>query len=168
MKKMKTLKFKVAALLFTAILFGLQIGSFAQRGYGMNHGQGNGQGYFCDNIPGLTDQQKSEIEEMRVAHWKERQTIQNQINEKNARLRTLQTSDNTSLQSVNNIIDEISDLQNKHWKNRAAHLQKVRNLLTDEQKVYFDSYQRGMGKGRCPGYGNGNGRGHGKGCCRWN
>jgi len=174
---MKNLKFKIVALLFTAILFSVQTNTFAQRGNGNGQGQGkgyyqgqgNGQGNgaFCNNIPGLTEEQKSKMQVLRVAHMKARQTNQNLIREKRAHLITLQTADNIDTKVINSTIDDITELQNKQWKKRSAHMVEIRKILTDEQKVYFNNHQGQKGQG----YGRGNGKGninHGRGNCRWN
>ncbi len=184
---MKTLKFKITALLFTAILFSVQTNAFAQRGYGNGNGNGNGlgqgQGYyqssmtgqgngvFCNNIPNLTDEQRSKIEVLRVAQMKARQTNQNLMREKRAHLITLQTADVEDVKVINGTIDDITELQNKQWKNRSSHMLEVRKLLTAEQKVYFNSNngRKGQGYGRGNGRRNGNGnRNYGNGNYRWN
>ena len=171
---MKTLKLKIATLLFTVILFGTQVDVFAQQRNGMGKGHGNGygmgQGMTCNNIPGITDEQKTKMQEFRVIQMKERQQTQNQVREKRAHLITLQTADKVDLNAINKTIDEITALQNAQWKKRAAHKQAVRNLLTDEQRVYFDNHNGRKGQGRmqgnCKGQRHGNGGGYGNG--NWN
>ena len=171
---MKILKLKIAALLFTVILFGTQVDVFAQQRNGMGRGQGNGygmgQGMVCSNIPGITDEQKTKMQEFRVVQMKERQQTQNQIREKRAHLITLQTADKVDLNAINKTIDEITALQNAQWKKRAAHKQAIRNLLTDEQRVYFDNHRGRKGQGRtqgnCRGHRHGYGGGNGSG--NWN
>ena len=68
------------------------------------------------------------------------------------------------MKAINANIDEITKLQNQMMKKAAEHRQQVRNLLTDEQKLWFDSHVGGgkgkmgaAGRGR-PGDGEGNGR----------
>ena len=167
---MKTLKLKIAALLFTVILFGTQVDVFAQQRNGMGKGQGNGygmgQGMTCNNIPGITDEQKTKMQELRVIQMKERQQAQNQVREKRAHLITLQSADKVDLNAINKTIDEITALQNAQWKKRAAHKQAVRNLLTEEQRVYFDNQSGRKGQGRMQG--NCKGQRHGNGGGNWN
>lgn len=176
---MKTLKLKTVALLVTVILLGTQTNIFAQQRNGMGNGQGNGygqgSGYYCNNIPGITDEQTSKMQELRVVQMKSSQVNQNQMREKRAHLTTLQTSDKVDMSAINTTIDEITALQNSQWKKRAAHKQAVRNVLTAEQKVYYDANngrkghgnrhaqcngRRGRGNGNGGGYGNGQGYGN--------
>ncbi|NPA35559.1 MAG: periplasmic heavy metal sensor [Chlorobi bacterium] len=163
-------------------------------GYGRLNGAG--RGYFCNNLPNITEEQKNKLDAMRTEHWKNVQNTQNLIAEKIARLRTLRTADNVDMKEINKTIDELNSLRTQIQKSREQHIQDVRKLLTDEQRVYFDNFQntrgqrfgRGMGRGmgRCgrgygrgpgfgagnatstarPGYGRGPGRGFGP-CGRW-
>ena len=48
-------------------------------------------------------------------------------------------SGNSDLKELNAVIDQMTDIQNKKMKASAKHRQDVRSLLTDEQKVFFDS-----------------------------
>ena len=181
---MGTLKFKIAALLVTVILFGTQTDIFAQQRKGMGNAQqvnsvkansnSYGQGYVCNSIPGITEEQKSKMQDLKLIQMKERQTNQNQMREKRAHLITLQSANKADMNAINKTIDEITALQNTQWKKRAAHKQAIRNLLTDDQKVYFDNYsgRKGHGhkKGNCNNgrNGRGNGNGQGNGNSNWN
>jgi Spy/CpxP family protein refolding chaperone len=175
---MKNLKFRTIVMLLAAVLLSLNTNVFAQTGYGNGNGQGNGnsQGYFCDNIPNLTTDQQTKIEKQRTTQWKEMQNYRNQLNEKRARLQTLRSVDNADMSTINKTIDEIGVIQTSMQKKREQHFQDVRNLLTDDQRVYFDNFHsgRGNGQGRGNGYcrgngqGRGNGSGRGKGNCRRN
>ena len=90
-------------------------------------------------IPDLTDAQKSKIEAIRTAHMKTATQLRNQLKEKRAHLQTLTASDNPDQKEIDATIDEITALQNKLMKNGTAMRMEIRNELTDEQKVYFDS-----------------------------
>ena len=65
--------------------------------------------------------------------------LENQLAEKRAQLKTLEQVDKPDMKAINSKIDEISALQNKRMKASAANRAKVRSLLTDEQRVMFDS-----------------------------
>lgn len=176
---------KIVTLLVTVIIFGTQTNIIAQRGNGMGNGQGygqgnmQGQGYVCNNIPGITEEQKTKMQDLRLIQMRERQTNQNQLREKRAHLISLQSAEKADMNVINKTIDEITTLQNAQWKKRAAHKQAVRNVLTDEQKVYYDaqSGRKGYGRrnGNCNngrrqgrGYGAGYGNGQGYGNSNWN
>lgn len=123
-------------------------GIYAQQGpRGINNTQ---KGFNqCQNIPDLTDAQKEKINNLRTAHLKEMLTFKNQLNEKRAHLKTISTGDNVDENKVYAAIDEIGKLKTEIQKKRFKHRQDVRNVLTDEQKVYFDMHTgRGHGKFR--------------------
>lgn len=93
----------------------------------------------CANIPNLTDEQKTKIETLKVPHMKEMQTFENKMGELKARQRTLETADKADTKAINANIDEITKVQGQMMKARSEHRQQIRGLLTDEQRVWFDS-----------------------------
>lgn len=131
-------------------------------------GQVNRDQYM--GIAGLTDDQKTQIEKLRTAHQKDMLALKNQIAENRAHYRTLMTADKPDMNAINKNIDEYASLRASMMKKQAAHRQDIRKLLTDEQRLAFDSRKAGkgrgmgMGMGQCPncphkGYGRGPGRG---------
>jgi Spy/CpxP family protein refolding chaperone len=139
-----------------AILILLLIGSaamYGQKDMGMHQ-----------NLPGLTEDQKTQIEKLRVVHMKEMQTAKNLVAENRARYQTLMTADKPDISAINKNIDEYSALQADMMKKQAAHRQEIRKLLNDEQRLIFDSRHQGgemkhgedMGQGKM-------GHGHGRG-----
>ena len=97
-------------------------------------------------IPNLTDEQKAKIKDLRLANFKEMQPLRNQLGELKAKQRTLTTMDKPDIKAIDANIDEISKVTNQLMKIRAAHHQQVRVLLTDEQKIWFDSHPFGKGR----------------------
>jgi len=141
----------ITAILLTGIMMVVTISSFAQRGQGnkapgMKKNMQMHQNCF-QNIPDLTEEQEAEIEEMRVSHMKEMQEYYNKLNEKRAKLRTLQTKDNPDMDKINSVIEEMGEIRTEKHKARAKHHQEVRSLLNEEQKVYFDKHRMKMNKG---------------------
>ena len=61
------------------------------------------------------------------------------MGELKAKQHTLSTTDKPDLNAINANIDEISKIQGKMMKIKAADNQKIRGLLSDEQKMQFDS-----------------------------
>ncbi len=155
-------------LTVTALVILIGLGAaFAQKGprYGEGH-QGYGQGPL--NLPGLTDDQKEQIETLRAENLKTMLPLRNTLQEKKARLMTLQSAEKADMKAINGLIDEISAIKTQMAKQRAAHHQQVRSVLTDEQRVVFDSRPRGMGRGHGHGKGH-HGRGYNNcGNCRYN
>ena len=89
-------------------------------------------------VSNLTSEQQEKIESLKLKHQKESLLIANEIREKRAQLRTLEQVDKPNMKAINSKIDEISDLQNKKMKLNAEHKSKVREQLTDQQRVQFD------------------------------
>lgn len=99
-------------------------------------------------LPNLTEEQKEQIKAIRLNGQKEALPLRNELMEKKARLRTLTTSEDYNEKSVNNTIDDISELEASLMKLRQNHRQEVREILTEEQRIVFDSAsQRGKRKG---------------------
>jgi len=92
-------------------------------------------------VPDLTDSQKDKMKTLHVDHMKAIQPLQNEIGEKQARLRTLQTADKVNMSEINTLIEDIGRTRTEMMKLRAAHHQEIRSLLTEEQRVIFDAHQ---------------------------
>ncbi len=121
----------------------------AQPGAGMKHrgGPDNDQHAFCMAIPGLTDEQEQKLDRLRTAHLKEMTALRNDIAVKRAEIQKLETVDKPDMAQINKTIDELGSVRTEMAKKRAAHLQQVRSLLTEEQRVYFDALHYGRGNG---------------------
>jgi Spy/CpxP family protein refolding chaperone len=98
------------------------------------HGQ-----HMAYDIPNLTEDQKKKIKDLKTPMQKEILPLKNQLSEKKAHLKTLQTAEKADLKSINSTIDEMTQLQSQIMKKHAAHIQAVRALLTDEQRIAFDT-----------------------------
>lgn len=130
------------------MLYGMSTRGFSQETPGCkNHGMKEGK---CEMIPNLTDEQKGKIEKLKTTHMKETMQLKNQIKEKKAHERTLMTADKPDMTEINKTIDEIGALQTEMMKKEAAHIQSVRALLTEEQRVAFDMHT-GKGGGKMHG-----------------
>jgi len=136
---------------------GLGMMSYAQGQGMMNYGnrpyRGTGQ---C--LLNLTEEQDAKITELRLQHLKEVTPLRNELNEKRARLRTLQSADKQDLNAINKTIDEMGALRTSIQKKGAAHRAEVASLLTDEQRVAFNAHKsnrmnRGKGTMGGGGYG---------------
>ncbi|MGE0076646.1 MAG: Spy/CpxP family protein refolding chaperone [Bacteroidales bacterium] len=124
----------------------------------------NQVGNFECRIPNLTDDQKQKINDLRVKHIKEVTPLKNEMGEKKARLRTLESVDKPDLNAINKTIDEMASIRAQIMKKNAAHRVEVASLLTDEQKVFFQQHKgkksgKGMRQGDRRGMGQGNGMG---------
>ena len=95
-------------------------------------------GCFVSN---LTLEQRSAIKTLVLTKNKQKLQIDNKLNEKRAQLKSLESSEKPKLKSINKIIDEIGALIISRMKVEADCKQKIRNILTEEQRVEFDLNQ---------------------------
>ncbi len=94
---------------------------------------------YCMMIPDLTEEQEAEIRQLRLQQIERNTKHRNQLNELRARKRNLMTDAQTDREGVNEVIDEMTSLRNMQMKENVAHRQAVRELLTDDQRIIFDS-----------------------------
>lgn len=108
----------------------------------------------------LTDEQKQKIDQMHLEHQKKVLSLQNQLGEKRAHLKTLTSADAPDAKAINALIDEIGGLNTQLMKARVNLQLQIRSLLTEEQRLHFDMDKPGCGmRGESRGKGMGHGRG---------
>lgn len=119
----------------------------AQQGQRNGHRQseGNAKGFGLEQGLNLTEDQRSQMKSLRLKLQQEMLPIRNKLGENRARFRTLSTAENADMKAINKLIDGNSQLTANMAKLRAANHQAIRNLLTDEQRIIFDSrdFRRG-------------------------
>jgi len=132
MKSIKILTLAVVLIFASNLLF-------AQKGQKMPQAQKKQSG-IENRIPDLSDQQKEKIKSERTAFMADILPLRNQLNEKQAHLKTLQTAKEPDMNAINKTIDEMGAIRTDIAKRRAVFQQKVRSELNDEQRVYFDTH----------------------------
>ena len=90
-------------------------------------------------LPDLSEEQKTQIQNLRTEHMKTVLPLKNQLAEMQARLQTLSTAENADMSQIDKTIEEMGEFRTFLMKEGAAHRQTIRKLLTDEQRVAFDS-----------------------------
>ena len=166
---MKTFKLEKVTILLLAALMVAGLNTFAQRGRAY-WGQGQNWENFRCPILDLTEEQQTQIKDLRLAHIKGVKPLQDQMVENMAHNRTLMNAENPDMKAINNNIDERTELQNKLAKLNADFRVKFRSVLTEEQQLMIGSrggrfggqgfYGRGgrgnfRMSGNCPGFGRG-------------
>jgi Spy/CpxP family protein refolding chaperone len=86
----------------------------------------------------LQPEQKAKVDQIRFSFKKEAMTFRNQLAEKKARLRILETADQPDMKNIFALIDEISGLRTQFEKKEAEMKQSIRKILTPEQRLVFD------------------------------
>lgn len=159
---MKKIVIFILAVSLTGATFAQRPGAQMKRNvnYPQRFQQGPVQGQCM--MPGLSEEQREQMSELRVAYLEKVKPLQNEMGELKAKHRTLTTADNVDMKAVNANIDQQADLLAKIKKLQAEHRQTVRGNLNDEQKLFFDSRKGFRGQGvRNRGAGRGTGRGYG-------
>ncbi|NOU17131.1 MAG: Spy/CpxP family protein refolding chaperone [Bacteroidales bacterium] len=142
MKKTVVTK-SLLVLLVSVLITSFSLNSYAQRG----PREFRDSARIDHRIPNLTADQKTKIETLRTKHLKEVTPLRNELDEKRAHLKTLESMEKVDRDAINKTIDEITTLQGKIVKMKVNHRLDVASLLTDEQKVFFNSHREMRGKG---------------------
>ncbi len=149
--KMEKLNSMKGWLMIIGMFLAVQAFGQQMNGMGMGHSRNPGNNQMGQMrmhrmamIPNLTDDQKQKIEQFNLTFDKNTLQTRNQIREKEAHLRTLMTQDNPDQGQIDKLIEDIGSLRTSIRKERVSTDLKIRGLLTDDQKVIFDSHH-GMG-----------------------
>lgn len=151
---MRTKGIKTGLFLAITLLIVTGMDAVAQRGRGMDRRGGMEQ--VCPGIPNLTEDQRSQIMELRTGHLSEMQSYRDQIDVNRAQYRALMRGGNTDMAAINANIDERASIRSQMQKKQASHRQSIRSLLDEDQRVWFDSapgggagigWQEGPGRG---------------------
>ena len=91
------------------------------------------------DLPGLTGDQKDKIYKSDMEHMKMMTPLHNQVAEKKARLQTLLTTMPFDAKAADQIAEELGKIGSNILKETISHDQELRNLLTPQQQVLFDT-----------------------------
>ncbi len=127
---MKT-KFFNTLVIFTTMLMLTPMLSFSQP-------MANPPKNLCLGIEGLNDQQKEQMDKEMLNHQKQMMVLRNQVKEKKARYNSLMVADKADMKAINQVIDELGALKIQMMKQRAQHIQNIRGMLNEEQRLKFD------------------------------
>ena len=137
---MKTVKILLAAGLMT-----LMGATYAQPGEGYR-GERNKQREVRQRGHAsleLTHEQQAKAEALKLNMQKAALPLKNELGENRAKMRTLSTAENPDMKAINKLIDNNAGLRADLEKLRAANHQEFRKMLTEEQRVKFDSKPKG-------------------------
>lgn len=115
----------------------------------------------------LTDEQQTIITSLRTEHYKTMTPLWNKMAELKARERSLLSEEIVDMQSVNNIINEQTDLMNSMRKIQTEHQVTVKSNLTDEQVMKLQQRRQYAQRNGFRGNGGRRGAGMGRGYRGW-
>jgi Spy/CpxP family protein refolding chaperone len=150
-------------LLLSASAFAFD-GSRDDRGPGPGYGSDNGRGHGYCNEAGLrrlnlTDEQKTKIEALQIAHEKDVRPIKEKMFDKSVALRRLWLQENPDKDKIYAAQKEVRTLRDKKEDKATALRFEIRKVLTPEQQEKLASFGWGRGMGFGP---RGGMRGHGE------
>ncbi|MBD3287872.1 periplasmic heavy metal sensor [candidate division KSB1 bacterium] len=90
------------------------------------------------DIPDLTEDQKSEIEKITLEHRKEMISMRADLKLQRLELQSM-IREEADFNKIENKVEEVGKMRTEIQKKRIAHHLEIRSLLTDEQKKALDS-----------------------------
>lgn len=122
------------------------------------------QNFKADRASIFTDEQKEQVQQIRLETAKKVKPLRNELHELMARQQTLTTADDASLKAINANIEKMADVKTEIAKLHAAQHQEIRSLLNEEQLLKFDQRKGRMGKGNFHGMRGNTNLGPGRNC----
>jgi Spy/CpxP family protein refolding chaperone len=99
--------------------------------------RGNGRGAMM-GLPKLTDEQKTKIQDLRLAHQKEMIPLRADLQKLHSSMKLEITADKFNEGKVKSLQADISKVMNEIAAKTIVHQRAVRDLLTPDQKKVFD------------------------------
>lgn len=127
---------------------------------GMRQGRGNGKRHaancnkqFCDgtgvgakgkganmhnrNLLDLSDDQKEQMKDLRIAHMKDTESLRDEAELIRLKQKQMMTSENPSMSDLKTNVNRLSEIQNQLAKKRFDNQLEIRKILDEDQLVLF-------------------------------
>ena len=95
------------------------------------------------NMLDLSDEQKAQMKEIRVAHLKETKELKNELEVIRLKQKHLMTAEKVDKNSIMDNVDRLSNIQNQLAKKQIDNKMEIREILTEDQLVLFMSHPKG-------------------------
>lgn len=95
------------------------------------------------NMLDLSDEQKVQMKEIRVAHLKETKELKNELEVIRLKQKHLMTAEKVDKNSIMDNVDRLSNIQNQLAKKQIDNKMEIREILTEDQLVLFMSHPKG-------------------------
>ncbi len=122
----------ISQILIVLLIVGVPLAALSCPGEGRDHGR------MMKGLD-LTDEQHTQIQELKLAHQKEMITLKDEMRSLRNQMKLLITEDNPSASEIETLAGKIGTATRNIALATANHKMEARRLLTDEQKVKFDS-----------------------------
>ena len=113
-----------------------------KKGYGIKQKAGKQMGKDR-NMLDLSDEQKVQMKEIRVAHLKETKELKNELEVIRLKQKHLMTAEKVDKNSIMDNVDRLSNIQNQLAKKQIDNKMEIREILTEDQLVLFMSHPKG-------------------------
>ena len=97
------------------------------------------KGSMSQIIPGLSEEQRGQMKEIHLSTMKSMQSLKDEMKVNSAKLNILVKKDDPDMKEITSLVKANSDLQVSMKILSIESKIKSRNILTDEQKIVFDS-----------------------------
>lgn len=97
------------------------------------------RGDVLSQIPGLTEEQKTQIEELKSSFKAETEPVREELREKEDALRAMIKNGDAGQNEIDTLVDEIGALRTSLRKDRIAMRMDLGNILNAEQLDYLDT-----------------------------
>lgn len=125
-----------------ALLMGTSFAQDAAPDKQMHRGKHGKHQTMLDDIPDLTDEQKTQIKEIHEESRKQMEPQRQEMKKLRARMMELKSAENPDQNEINQLIDQRAKLRAEMEKTRAASELKIRGLLTAEQLKIVDAKRK--------------------------
>ncbi len=141
---MKKIVFKKS--LFFILLTGIFIINSMAQPRGQGRVQDRSPRLLCLDVPDLTEKQQEKILELRAEQIQESAKHRAEMDKLRAEKRSLMLESTPDSDKLNSVIDEMTQLRAKQLKKNVANRQRIREELTENQRIYFDNYHMNRGR----------------------
>jgi len=100
------------------------------------------RGEILASIPNLSEEQKTQINQIQEEGRKKTQPLRNKTRQIREKLRAIKIVENPNISSINELIDKCSKLKAETEKLRTLSEIKIRALLTPEQRKVLDAKRK--------------------------
>jgi len=123
------------------------------------YGPGYQNDYYWWEQVDLTPEQQGQIDRLQQEFNKETDRLYTELDEQYRKLDELEINPAAARSSLDKTWNRITDLQNRLDEKWESHQQRIRDILTPEQRQRLDNFNYGYGPGYIgtPGYGRGDG-----------
>ena len=135
---MKRLDVNLKVLIAIIGLFGLSLSLMAQPPQRQRQMQPGNQGELA--VPDLTDGQKAEIKVIHITRMKEIQPLADEVKINRAKINAAMHKENPDMKVIVSLVEANGKLLTDIQVKKIECGNKVRSLLTDEQKVIYDAH----------------------------